>query len=591
MRSRPELTVLLDPGNPFPGEELLVEARFVSTSDTPLDRVLFELAGVETIRVPQGKSEIVRRHDHVRLRAEIPGKPLTPGTHTYRARFSLPPRLPAPYSGRYASVAYALEVRADIPWWPDRVGKYEIPIRPLPVEAKTSPSVFVTDLGGVRTGVLYAELSLGSTAFEPGGEIAGTVALHNAGSARGTSVALVASERISSDAGFFEGGSIREIREAQRWSLVLADDPPAEGVGLPFRLAIPGDVIPGYAGAISALEWAVEITTRSLFSRNTVLRVPIQIVPGASRARRPTPVAIPAVGRERHAQILARVGRGLGLQLDPESVELRGERGAVGVRIAAETRPDGALATVAHLVWPPLGMRFSVAPRTWTDLLSTHAVASGVAAFDRRYQARGRFAEQVRALLDAELCALLLGFDEATITDEGATLLAARALVEEGPLADFAGRAARVTGALDAAFARVPLPPALAGGADAWRALAERLGGRFEPGRGAIHEGTLGLERVQIVTEWDDDGELQATIVRVALDPRVDPETISPAARALAESLAESAGGRVTIEADAVTLSIARAIVDPGAIEPALDGLARLAHAVRHRVGASPFRS
>ncbi len=151
--------------------------------------------------------------------------------------------------------------------------------------------------------------------------------------------------------------------------------------------------------------------------------------------------------------------------------------------------------------------------------------------------------------------------------DGGATLATPNALLEEVPLADFAARASRVGRALDAAFAGVPLPPPIAGAAAAWRELAARLGGRFEPGRGAIHDGTLGTERVAITTQWTDGGELRATVVRVPLDARIDLESLSPSARAQARLSIEQSrrAGAWRSRADAVELTFDHALPDPPA--------------------------
>jgi hypothetical protein len=590
MRSRPELTVLLCPGAPRPGETLEVVAQLVSASDTPLDRVVFDLAGIERVSFNRGRSTVTREYSHFHGRAEAPGRPLTPGTHTYHARFELPAALPPPYRGRHASVEYTVEVRADIPWWPDRVGRFSVPVAPAPVEAVREPRVFVSEHGGAKGGELYAEISMASTAIEPGGEIAGTVAFTNASQARRVSIALVAFERLFADGGFFEGGPIRETLEVQRWSRLLCEEPPEEGRGLPFRFEIGPGVVPGYVGAISALEWAIEVSTERLFGRRPVLHAPIQVLAPAGAARPSPPAVVPAVGHERRALSFAHVGQGLGLEHDAEHGDLRGALGSVWLRVAPESRPDGTPATVAHLAWPSLGLGLSIAPSSWTDLLSRE-IAVGVADFDRRFHVASRFPEQARALLDAELCALLVTFPEVLMNDEGATLAVPVALVDEAPLAEFVARASRAARALDAGFARVPLPPPLAGGDEAWRGMAARLGGRFEPGRGAIHDGALDQERVEIITQWADDGAFQATVVRVPLDVRVDLEAVSATARAQAEALGQTSGARVAIVEDAVTLTLDRPVPDPRALDPALEELGRLVHAVRRRDGAGPFRS
>src|SRR5262245_45796520 len=106
MRSRPDMTVLLSSGAPRPGQLLEVEARLESQSDTPLERVTFDLIGLERVMIRRGRNTSVWKHEHIRQRAEHTGRPLTPGSHSYRARFQLPDGLPPQYLGRYSTVDY-----------------------------------------------------------------------------------------------------------------------------------------------------------------------------------------------------------------------------------------------------------------------------------------------------------------------------------------------------------------------------------------------------------------------------------------------------------------------------------------------------
>ena len=137
---------------------------------------------------------------------------------------------------------------------------------------------------------------------------------------------------------------------------------------------------------------------------------------------------------------------------------------------------------------------------------------------------------------------------------------------------------------------RIPPPPELAPHEAAWRAFADRLGGRFEPGRGAILDGTVGLERVEIATLWTDDA-LDATELRVPLGTRIDPAAVSPSARSLAASLEDAPGRKLTITDDTLALRLPALVPDPTELDPLLESLVRLAQAVRGRGAAGPFRS
>lgn len=586
------MTVLLRPGSPLPGTVLDVEARFESESETPVDGVSFELKGVERFTIPQGRSQLTRTHPHVHLRAEHPGATFTPGTHTYHARFQLPRELPPRYSGSYSWVDYTLEVRASIPWWPDAVGRYDVPVAPLPAPAPVTPGVFVSRAGGAVAGELYAELSLASTVIEPGGELVGTVAFTNAAKERGVRVSLVAFEHMFSTGDFWEGGNVDLMREVRRWSFSPAGGRvPEDGVPLPFRFAVAANTVPSYMGAITSLLWVVEVGADRLLSSRPILRAPITIVPPTGRART-QPAAVPAVGRARRAESSKRVAERAGLVYDEEHDCIRGTRGAVGLRIGVETRPDGALVTAANLSWPPLGMRLRLAPASWFDALSSREIEIGHERFDARFHVESRVPDQVRALLDdADLRDLLLGIGDLRADDEGASFAVAAALTDEEPLGKLVASALRAADLFHRAFERVPPPPDLAPHAGAWRAFAERIGGRFEPGRGAILDGTVGLERVEIATQWTDEGQLDATELRVPLGARVDPAAISPAARSIADALEAPQGRRLTITDDALLLRIPALFPDPTELDPVLETLVRLAHAVRGRGAAGPFRS
>jgi len=589
VRSRPALTVLLRPGRPLPAQTLEVEARFVSETDTPLDEVSFDLLGQEVVRVQRGKNSYVWRHEHVHLRAAVPGRPLTVGEHTYKALFQLPKGLPPNHSGRFTTIAYTLEVRADIPWWPDRVGRYEVPIEQVRVEPKVTPAIFVSHAGGPRAGQVYVEMSLASSETEVGGLLTGTVAFTNPTQDPSLRIALVARERLFADAGFFQGGSIRESYEVQRWAYPIAQGGIEEGRAYPFQFAIAPETKPTILGAISASEWGIEVTTEGVFARKCLLFAPITIVPRTGLAR-PAPTLVPAIGHERRMQSFQNVAARTGLVYDPARRELGGTIGDVVVRVGPETRPDGSPATTARLAWPALGMGLRVEAGSWIDALSSREIDLGYEVFDRRFHVRSRFAAQAKALFDQALCDLVMAFPEAAIDDEGATLSVPIALVDEAPLSDFVERATRLARRFSSAFERVPAPPALAESVEAWRAFAARVGGRFEIGSGSIREATLGQERMEITTEWREGGELLGTVVRVPLGVRIDAQAISPAAQAQRDALEKEANAKVTIKDEEISLLVDRLLTDPLAFEPAIDALARLVQTVRGRGGAGPFR-
>lgn len=591
MRSRPKMTVLLRPGQPRPGETFEAEAHLISEDETPLDRVVFELIGDEVVTVQHGKSASQWKEPLVRLRAEVPGRPLTRGEHVYRALFQLPTPLPPSYRGRFTRIDYTLEVRCDIPWWPDRFERYDVPIPHLPAPADRRPGVFVTRQGGAFAGELYAEMSLASKTFAAGEIVNGTVALQNARRETDLRVSLVAYERIFPRASFWQGGSYNATAETLRWSYAVTKGAPEDGRPYPFRFQLASDMIPTFTGRMSALDWAIEIVSEGIFSRKVLLRAPITVLPGTSASAATTPTRVPAVGDQRRFESLHRVGGRLGLAFDPDHGELRGTFSGIGLRIAAESRPDGARVTVARLAWPSLGMGLHVEHASWTDAISLREIAVGHKEFDDSFHVRARDVGQARALFDAALCALLMTCDDVRVDDEGAELSVPLTLVDEQPLLTFATGTVDAARLFAAAFLRIPPPPSFEGRAPSWSAFAERVGGRFEPGSVSVRDALLGQERLEIETEWSDDGTFRATSIRVHLSTPIDANALSPAAESQRKALETAANGRCEITTDRVALILARPVLDPSELDPHLDDLTRLVHSVKGRGGAGPFRS
>jgi hypothetical protein len=582
------MNVFLRPGAPLPGTVLEAEARFNVQSHTPVHDVSFELTGGERISAPRGTSEPDLTHQHVHQKVEQPGAIFTPGTHSVHASFTLPHDIPPCYTGTRAAVYYTLEVRARFPSWPDVVGCYSVPVAPPPVDAPITPEVFVSHPGGAVAGELYAEMSLASSVVEPGGELAGTIAFANASKARGVRVALIAWERVFAHALSWSGGSFREQREVQRWWCLPARDAPPDGAPLPFRFALPKELAPSFNGAMCALAWSVEVAAKGLLTWSSVFHAPITVIP-KTRARSRSPAAVPVVGRERRTQSFQRAAEQAGLTYDDAHGEIRGAAGSVAVRIGIETWPDGKLVTVATLAWPSLGMGLRLGRASWIEMFFSRDIKIG-SQFDSQFHVESRVPSQARALLDEKLFLHLIAFEEVRIDDEGASLAVPIALADERHLANFVESALKVARAFDAAFNRVPPPPELAAHEDAWRAFAARLSGRFEPGRPAILNGTVGRERVELATLWADDGKLDATELRIPLDTRIDPAVISPGAQALVASL-EAPDRSMSVTNDAITLRLLRLVPDPAELDPLLETVLQLAQMVRVRGSAGPFRS
>ena len=79
-----------------------------------------------------------------------------------RFEVELPDDLPPTYRGPLSSIAYRLDCRVDIPWWPDQVRAYEVPVHPRQQEAQVRPAAVSKALQGARDTGSHLELALES---------------------------------------------------------------------------------------------------------------------------------------------------------------------------------------------------------------------------------------------------------------------------------------------------------------------------------------------------------------------------------------------------------------------------------------------
>lgn len=573
-----------------PGEVLDVDLLLTSRAETPVDFIDLTLRGVETSARQTGNDITWLCHQHVGLHTRFQATMLTRGQHRFRARFDVPAGAPVTYSGVAANIRYELEVHVSIPWWRDVQERYVIHVAPTPVPVPPRAArIFASAPEGPVAQKLYLEASLDGTWLEPGGVLSGAVSLSNVRRARvrGVDVHFVALERDLDES--------RSATEARRYTLRICDGEPREAEPAKFRACLPREAPAGWRGALSELVWFLDIMADVAWGDDVGLRIPILVVPPSGNSWRDSPVhAVVPVGRERRAQVWAAAGARLGLIYDPETEHLSTKHGSVALSICLEERGAHGLYMVATLAWPGLGLDIEIADRRWSDFFTS--VETGDAAFERQFRVRAREPAQARALLDASVRAALLGFPEARVDDQGATLAAPGTGQAPRPFEDFVRKAIATAMAFDAAIARVPPPAEMASHAEAWRAFAGRLGGRFEPGRIWIHGGTYGMERVDIGTVWNRRGALESTVISMTLEGPAgshaagfDPASLPERAQALYQEIAREAL-RVEIEENALRVGLPAPLTNPSALEPLLDRMARLCRALRGESERGPFR-
>lgn len=413
MRGRPKISLFLRPAVAVAGGEVTADLVLVSKSETPVDSITLTLRGEEWV----GTAGHWDQRSIVLLRAAFGERTLERGEQRVSAKFTLPVDAPPTHRGPTVFVRYELDVHVSIPWWPDRRELYVLPVvqRPLPSAAEP-PKVFTNEKASPSD--LHVEATFDSMTLEQGGAVGGVVSFANVAGKRIKSVELVFQARE----GVVTPGGIQWVDGATYVSKIL-DRAPKEGESAPFRVRCPEDATASFATRRTRLVWMVSIVTRVSFGSDVSIVVPFTLLPanrrGSGEARRRT--VLPPVGRERRALLFRAVGERLGLELDAEAEELRGDASAATLVLRLEQREDQGLYAVAELSWPALGLDLAVRERRWTDAFDD-GVGLDDEPFAKRVHVRANDVERARRMFDEVLRASLLDTPSIELDDEGALL-------------------------------------------------------------------------------------------------------------------------------------------------------------------------
>jgi hypothetical protein len=364
-------------------------------------------------------------------------------------------------------------------------------------------------------------------------------------------------------------------------AIVIEADAPQAGVTYPFVLRLPEDVVPSFTSKRIWVRWYLEARAVIRFGKDVVLmselevgqpfegHTPVQ----APREKTSAPRTAP-LGRERRALVWAAVAQLVGLQSDPEGETMSGTLGPIALTLMLELR-GAQLYSVAMLSWAGLNLGVDVAERRWRDAF-TSAVPLGDEPFDKRFTVRGRAPQQLQALLNPAVREALMGFERIALDDAGAELLSLGNGYTVDGLEPFVRNVVALATALGAAFEKVPPPAPLAASQDAWRALAQKLGGRFEPGGFVIRGARYREAPVELVTHFGESGAPEATVARALLP---GPRALTPEAQRVLGSIAPECHG-LRLTDDAVEATLPSPLEDPARAESLWRALARVVKAL-----------
>jgi hypothetical protein len=514
------------------------------------------------------------------LVARLDGFTLTEGEHPRSVRFAIPADAAPSYASSSTTIEYVIEVRVDIPWWPDRRERYIVPVKLAGQQlGPAQPHSYCTSKGPMGT-ELYIEASFDSDRVHPGDGLHGAVSLSNVAAHRIRRVELrfVANELPLSS-------SLGDALEVASFGVVLHEGAPGESAPIPVSVRVPDDAVASFRGALLMVTWVVEVRAVIAFGSDVVLQVPLMVVPRPVLDQHRTPAALPMrfhVGRERRALVFAEVARIHELEFDSAAERLTGHCGDVAVGVSIEQREKEGYWQTAELRWPPLGIDLRLAERRWLDALGADPIK--VAGIER-WTVGGREAAQVMAFFVWPLRTDLEAFEEAALDDDGGALATRGSAFSVEELSAFVSCVMATARVIEEARRCVPAPAAMAPHVERWREFAERTGGRFEIGRFFIRGAVLHGERYDLGTEWEKASPL-ATVVRIDC-----PHASAPPSEAQAGiAAARQVGWNVVTEDAGVCARGPAPLADPGSLDALYKTLAAIARARRGAPHQGPYR-
>jgi hypothetical protein len=563
MRSRPQLELHYWPKDPRPGDTVQFEATLISRSETPVDAVQLRFRGMEERAlktVSTGKSSMVVRGKHCHLDREltVKGMLLSKGERkVIPFKVVLPAGVPPSWNSRLSKIDYLVEIRVDIPWWPDRTARFELPVGATPRRLLAQPELYSNAPEGPRGTELNLELSLESITASLGGLVRGAVAALNASHHR-VSRLEVCAVVFDSPTGQSQFGPVEVFRTR---AVVLAPESPEDGRSYPFEVRLPDHVSSSFAGPLVTVSWQLEARAVVSFERDVVLVTGLDICvrDGERGDVRVGAPRLAPLGSERRALVWAQVAQSTGLSNSADVETMSGRFGEVALEVALELRAD-QLHAVATLEWPSLGLDLTVTERRWTDAFKRD-VSLQDGAFDARFAVRGREAEQVRELVDSELRGVLLGFERVALDDSGAQLASPGNGSTAEELEPFVRKAIHAATSVSRGLAVVPAPAALAAGREAWAAAAQKWAGQFFAGDFSIRHGAYRGATVELVTCFDETGAPVRTSARMLLG-KPAPAVLPAEAQRIFDSLAAECAG-LRLAPDAIEAILPSPLADP----------------------------
>jgi len=454
-----------------------------------------------------------------------------------------------------------------IPWWPDRVATYRLPVA-IPPEVGATPrgATRFTSGPAPKGKDLFIEASLAREDLAIGAQVEGAVSMANVAHhrIRNVQAALVEIEtsRVPSSAG---------PSETRRTTWTIHEGKPQESAEIRFALKIPDAHCPDFVTPFIAVRHELRIVAQIAFGSDIHIAIPI-------RLHRPrTDVAevhaTPALlGRGKRKSNWGRALSDFGsttrvVSLNEETDELLLDHEGRSIHITAEHRGNDGPFLVAEIEWPSLGMGLKVAERSWSDF----GGKKGVEDLDQRFAIEGRDPEQVRRLFDTATARAILPFRSIGLDDTHAVAASPGSSHAVAALKEMVARAILLSDAVVRSAGFIPPPKGLTTAASRYREFALRHAARLTPGDFSVRR--LLVDGVSMSLEHrfqESTAVASLLVVDMSAPDALAAELKQRAATVSADASVDSSGIRVPLPL----------VEDPSSIEPLMAGLAEVVRSI-----------
>lgn len=536
-----------------------------STRETKVEYIDVNVRGVQGWATGSGQTSAGYQIELPKLGKRVAESiTLSEGTHEFPLTFTLPRGTAPSHAVSPAYAKLAIDVRVAIPWWLDGKYSFVAPVRLPPPDHVERTPLLSRHPFHAKAGEPRIELSLASSTLVAGEAVVGSCALFHVTDSKARELEVTFEPKVH-----LLGMRRPWSSAGPGWRSSITIPPGKSGEAVPFRIGLPTAITPSLKTATHEIEWFMKVSTGS-YLRGTKLWIslPLTIVDARASETLPPLTLAPRVADERVVAAFERFGRTTGMRVlvdeqdryPDEQPALVREAGDTTIRIGYAYRGEKGTFLVGRVTYPPLGLGLEVTPSSGLRELFSRDIEIDVDAWDKAHHVDARSAEQVvpflrNAIPGAATGSLVRWTDDEILTERPIGAL------DEADIASLAHGLDTLANAI--MFARAEIKPPVETNVAEWQQLAERWNGHLSIGDLSIHGGTLDLQPVETVLEFDEAGPTTLRVIVGSQQP-ADGEPTERVRELLANAAKETPP--LTVKDGVAMAALPVTALDPAAV-------------------------